>query len=381
LAAVSVCLLASIVLAACGSSGGDSTAGDSTAGGSTAGGEGEFSDVGSVSFNTTMTSPVFVKQAKSLQTYGEKLGIDVLLYDNRGSATTAIENAQQAVAQSPSVAVDAPPIADATARLTSTYGGAGVPCLAVSLPIEGCPLFNFDQKSLAAQQADYIAGLMKDRGWNGSNTMVVIGSDAELGPSVNIATAWFYQQLSKQAEGMEPVDASAIEGQTTTITPEQGLQVNTGYEVDTSYEAFSAALQSIPADRHLVVYTISDDATVGVRRALQNADRTDAMIAGYGGGEEALKAIRTDPMWVSDAQGFYEYWGEFLLAEAVALARGEDVPAETYPPELVITKENIEKYYPNGATKPAILPALPPSSEYLAKTGVLQKIGNVEGLR
>jgi ribose transport system substrate-binding protein len=377
--------LASLALVACGgssSSSSSSTASSDSgeAGQEASGSKEDFSDLGSVSFDTTMTSPVFVKQAKSLQSYGNQLGIEVSLYDNRSSATKAVENAQQVVAQNPGVAMDAPPIADATARLTSTYERAGIPCISVSLPIEGCPLFNFNQKSLAAQQADFFAEQMKKRGWDGSNTMVVIGSDAELGPSVNIATSWFYQELSKQVPGMEPVTAEEIEGQTTTITPDQGLQVNTGYEVESSYEAFSAALQSIPSDRHLVVYTISDDATVGVRRALQNAHRTDAMIAGYGGDEDALKAIRTDPVWVSDAQGFYEDWGEFLLAEAVALKRGEEVPAETYPPELVITKENIEKYYPGGATQPKLLPELPASSKYLEKTGVLQAIGNVEGL-
>jgi ribose transport system substrate-binding protein len=64
----------------------------------------------------------------------------------------------------------------------------------------------------------------------------------------------------------------------------------------------------------------------------------------------------------------------------VAIKNGVTPPPLTKSPQIVLTKSTIDKYYDaNG--KVILLPALVEENKYLADTGVLQKFGNVDGLK
>jgi hypothetical protein len=56
------------------------------------------------------------------------------------------------------------------------------------------------------------------------------------------------------------------------------------------------------------------------------------------------------------------------------------VPAQTDAPLAVFTKANVGQYYAPGSSLVKELPALSTRDQYLAKTGVLQKFGNVIGV-
>lgn len=322
----------------------------------------------------------FVELAKRFVDYGKQVGIDVKIYNNNGDAATAISNAQLMVQAKPDVIVEFPPVADATARITSVFKGSGIPCIAVNIPVEGCPFFNQSQETFAKLQAELFAKLMKEKGWDGTNTTVVIGQGATFGETVNIAVTKFYEEISKLVPGMTVVTADKITPQTTTISP-QGIQIDTSVDASKAFTAMNEALQTIPKGRHIVAYAISDDDIVGINRALTTAGRQgDAMMSGFGCDAHAVEGLRNNPAWVGESCGFFTYWGEFLLAMSVAVKNGAQTPPTTFSPMVVLTKDNVDQYFAAGETTPKKMAALPDVSAYLADTGVLQKIGNVEGL-
>jgi ribose transport system substrate-binding protein len=329
----------------------------------------------------TSAGQVYVEQSKAFKEQAEKLGATVDIYDNNGDAATMLSNADLMVAAAPDVIVEYPSVADATDRVGEKFTDAGIPCIALNVPVEGCSFFNFDQVGLATMGAEAMAAQMKDRGWDGTNTTVLIGQASELGESVNIAVTTFYSELSKLVPGMTPVDTADITPTTTQITADEGYQGDLGLTVDTGYDATLAALQTIPADRNLVVYTVSDDTTFGVLRAIDSEGRTDStMVSGYGGYADGLNQIRAGGPWVTDQIGFFGWWGEFVLAMAVAIEQGATPPELTAPPQVVVTKENVDTYFDPETNDLIMMPPLPPESEYLIDTGILQKFGNVEGL-
>lgn len=323
---------------------------------------------------------VYVAQQEEFVTQAKKLGAKVKVYDNNADASTMLSNAQLMVAAKPDVIVEFPSTADATDRVGQTFTGAGIPCIALNVPVKGCSFFNYDQQALSALAAEAVAAKMKARNWDGTNTSVVIGQASTLGSSVNIAVTSFYAKLSELVPGMTKTVAASIGPSTTAIGKSHDLQSDMGLTVDSGYTAMKTALQIIPSGNHVVVYPVSDDTTRGALRALDEAGRSsEAMVSGYGGDPAALKALRSGGAWTTDQIGFFPNWGEFVLAMAVAIHDGAKPPVLTVPPQVVVTKENVDKYFKPDSADVLIMPSLPKESEYLLKTGILQKFGNVEG--
>jgi len=330
----------------------------------------------------TAANPLIVSQGNLFKQGAAKLGAKATIYDNKGTAQDMLTNANLMVAAKPDVIVIYPSAADATSRVSQIFKRAGIPCISVNVPVEGCPLLNFDQPQLAGLAAKAMARQMAKRGWNGNNTTVVIGQAAKYGPSVNVAVTSFYDQLSKLVPGMKHVPASAIKTTTTTINGDQGLQVDLDFTPDIAFPAMTRALQSIPDDRNIVIYTTADDVTVAALRAVKNAGRLDnTIVSGFGGSPTSIKALRQGKNWVTEQTGFFANWGEFALAMAAAVKQGKKLPALTVPPMVVLTKDNVNTYFKPGTTKLVLMPPLPKRSQYLVKTGVLQKFGNVAGAR
>lgn len=69
------------------------------------------------------------------------------------------------------------------------------------------------------------------------------------------------------------------------------------------------------------------------------------------------------------------------MAMGVAMLQDAVPPARTVPPQIVLTKTNISKYYAPGATRAKVLPALQKLDVYLKKpSGILQKFHNSKEL-
>lgn len=327
----------------------------------------------------TSAGEVFVNQAEMFKTQAEALGATVEIYDNNGDAVTMLSNADLMVAAAPDVIVEYAPVADATDRVGAKFAEAGIPCIALNVPVDGCSLFNFDQPYLATLGAQAMAEQLADRGWDGSNTTIVIGQASALGESVNIAVTTFYAELSALVPGLDVVEASDITP-TTTVISDQGIQADLGLTPDSGYDGLLPVLQTIPADRNIVVYTVSDDTTTGVIRALDSAGRLDtSLVSGYGGGLEALTALRDGGPWVTEQMGFFAYWGQFALAMAAAVEQGLEIPELTSPPMVVLTADNVDTYFTPGTADLIVMPELPENAQYLIQTGILQKFNNVAG--
>jgi len=376
LAVTSLALAVAILSAACGSSNPKPAATSSTVAPGTVSLQGKTFDFAI----SDGSAPVYVQQEEIFKKQAQKLGATVNVYDNHGTAEAMMSNASVMVASKPDVIVEYPSVANATSRVGAIFTRANIPCIAINVPVPGCPLFNFDQRYLANLGAQAMAAQMKQRGWTGKDTTVVVGQALALGPSVSIAGTSYYEALSGLVPGMTPVKASTITDGTTTINGDQGVQADVGVTLNGAYSKIAELLQTIPKSNHLVVYTVSDDPTLGARRAVQNAGRSgNAIFTGYGGDTDALAALRANNGWVTEQMGFFLYWGEFVLAMAAADSQGVRPPALTAPPMVVLTKQNVDSFFTAGTDNLIKMPALPSESAYLYKTGVLQKYGNVAG--
>src|SRR5262249_19805646 len=154
----------------------------------------------------------------------------------------------------------------------------------------------------------------------------------------------FYEDLAKMM-GLDKYTNDQITDSTTTLgknliqIPGQGTGNG---PLEGSYTALKSVLPSLPADRHLIVFTINDDSGLGAWRAITESHRENStMILSAGADKDGITQLRTNPHWVAEFSVFFEFWSEYLLAMGVAVKRGYKTPVQTYSPQVVLSKDNV----------------------------------------
>jgi ribose transport system substrate-binding protein len=360
-----------LLLTACGS-GGSSDAG------------GSGGDTFKISFaNFTEAAPLFRVIHTNLDDVLAKgdSGLELKWYDNAGDPAKMTENTQLMTQDQPD-AIVMYPVSAATQGISQLLSESQVPCVSVNLDTEACDFLNIDNRALGEQTADIIGKIAAERGWNASNTTVLIGQNAASGEQVNDCVRYFYSTVAPIL-GLEAVDPKTITPTTTRIGA-NALQFDGASALQPSFEAVTNLLPSIPADHNIILYTVNNDSTNGALRALEDAGRggeDTLLIGGLGGDETGITALREDPRWVAEGDIFVSWWGAYAAAMAKAVAEGAKPPADVTPlPQIVLDKKTVDEYHAPGSAEVSKLPPLVPDNEFLDESGVLQYVRKVAGL-
>ncbi len=352
-------------------------------GGGSAGG-GSEGDVFEISFaNFTEAAPLFRVIHTNLDDVLAKgdSGLEVKWYDNAGDAAKMSQNAQLMVQDQPD-AIVMYPVSAATQGVSQILTDGGIPCVSVNLDTEACDFLNIDNRALGEQTAEIVGRVAAERGWNASNTTVLIGQNAASGEQVNDCVRYFYSTIAPIL-GLEEVDPTTITPTTTTIGA-NAIQFEGASTLQPSFEAVTNLLPGIPADHNIILYTVNNDSTTGALRALEDAGRGGddvLLMGGLGGDETGITALREDPRWVAEGDIFVAWWGAYAAAMAKAVAEGAEPPADVTPlPQVVLDKTTVDEYHEPGSVEVSQLPPLVPDNEFLEESGVLQYVREVAGL-
>lgn len=307
-----------------------------------------------------------------------KAGIEFSRYDNKMDGVAATNNARLMVQEQPDVIFEYNIVEGIGPALQRTFEQADIPYVAINVPVPGGHWFNLVNKDIGIQAADVVVAEAKARGWTAENTSVLIVQSSPSGVEVNDCVRYFYIRAAELMgfPQVAPEDITA----TTTVISDAGVQVDGKATLEDSYTAVKNVLQTIPADRNLLLFSVNDDSAVGTWRAVSESGRdANALIAGLGGSQAALKELRTNPNWVGEGSIFIANWGVYLVAMGIAIANGVTPPALTKAPQTVIDKTNVDKFY-DADGNAIMLPPLVDENRYLADTGILQEYANIEGL-
>lgn len=330
--------------------------------------------------NATASGQLFVDMQNGLQGAADEAGVELKIYNNNFDGETALRNAQLMVQDQPDFIIMYNAVEGVGARIGKTFNDAGIPCIAVNVPFPGCAWFNLSNKDIGTETGQAVAAVALEKGWTGEDTTVILVQNATAGEEVNHSVMYFYEAVAQAMPGMDQIAATDITRQTTTMGNNL-IQVDGQSALEPSYTAVKNILPTIPEGRHILIQTPNDDSAMGAWRAIVEANRVDdALISGLGGGGEGLKQLRENPNWVAEGDIFFPYWGQYLVAMAIEMLKGDATPERTAAPQVVLTKETIDEYYPDGATTPGVLPALPPDNEYLADSELLKMLDNIDGI-
>lgn len=353
------------------------------------GSDGSTDSAGGGTFNITFANyaasvPLFntIQTTLEKQLNTDDSGVNVNWYDNDGDAATMLQNAQLMIQEAPDAIVTYP-VSAATDGMSQLLEQSGIPCVSVNNPTEYCSFLNIDNGQLGIETGTIIGNLAKEAGWNASNTTILIGQNAAAGEVINDCVRYFYTTIA-EILGFDEIDVSEITPATTTIGA-NAIQFDGQSTLQPSFDAVQGLIPSIPAGNNVILYTVNNDSTVGALRALEDAGLgadDKLMIGGLGGDKTGLDNLANDPRWVAEGDIFVSYWGEYAVAMAEALADGVTPPADVTPlPQVVMDKDSLKQYHPDGTTAVTALPALVDDNLYLGDTAFLKFAGNVEGVR
>ena len=302
-------------------------------------------------------------------------------YDNQADASKMVSNVNLMIQSKPD-AIVLFPVSAATDGVSELLKRSKIPCVSVNIATPACAFLNISNEDLGKDTAALVGKEAAARGWTEDNTTVLIGQVADGGDAINNCVKYFYSTLT-EVMGWEKKTPADIKPTTTTIAP-NGFQFDGNNALQPAFEGVSNLASSIPKGNNIILYTTSNDSTQGALRALDQAgfsDRSKILVGGLAGNDYGLKQLADNASWVAEGDVFINYWGEYAVGLAQVVAGGTEPTADVTPfPQVVLSKDDLKTYHPDGTTAVDKLPALVGDNKILEKSAFLQKLGNIEGV-
>jgi ABC-type sugar transport system substrate-binding protein len=298
-------VLASTVLAGCGSSGGGSDDADAL-------------QIGVMIYDTQL--PFAAPLQDSLRAKAEELGADIDILDGQGDSTREAQVIQQFVTQRKDVILAMPSDADAIVPAAQLATEAGVPVLALSNEINDpdarvtyVGVDNVGYGSRLAEAARQVAG-------DNARVAVIMG---ELGSSAERDRTEGIAQYMSEHPGM-----TMLAQQSANWDNAQALQI--GQDLLSKY----------PEGAIDVIIGEGPETAAAARYAAQ-AGRTDVQFVVGDVSKDVAAALHEGAVAAAVFQDPYDL-GQRALADAVAVAKGEEVPDPDMGETQIFTAEQAD---------------------------------------
>jgi ribose transport system substrate-binding protein len=272
-----------------------------------------------------------IQQAK-LAGFDEK---DLIIMDNQYDPEIGLKNADLMLAQKPALFIEYQADVKVNNIVAAEFGSAGIPIIAVDVPVPGVPFMGINNWQVATLGGEYMAELIKAKwgGWEAVD-LVVLLQNPEGGEVTMLRSEGFAAALA-EAYG-DRVEAKIVR-------TDGGMG-----QSEQAQAAMDGVLISYPDAKKIAITSINEETMAGVIAALQRAGRwnpQDMIVITLGVDDLGKSQIREG---FSDAgiAFFPEKYGEYLIPAACAILEGAPVPSHMYIENEIITRENIDQFYP-----------------------------------
>jgi ribose transport system substrate-binding protein len=276
---------------------------------------------------------------ESIRRNAELAGIDVknnfYYLDNKADATVALQNADIMLSKRPDVFIEFQLDAKANAIISQKFRAAGIPMLAIDIPVPGATFMGVDNWKVATMAGQAAVDLIQKRwgGWDQVDLVVMLtlpicGEICLLraeGFAQALADRWG-KDVEKKIHREDAGDGNVPDAQ----------------------KASMLVLPKYPNAKRIVVTGIDEQAIAGFQAAaqiLKRWNKDDYIIISQGVDELGQQLIR-DGIEDGSIAYFPEKYGEYLVPAAVAQYLGLKIPSHIYVENVYINKENIDQYYP-----------------------------------
>jgi ribose transport system substrate-binding protein len=265
----------------------------------------------------------------SVRWAAEKNLIDLIVLDNAYSAKAALRNAERLIAEKVDLAMEFQTYEKIAPAISSLFRTAGIPLIAVEIPHPGAIFFGID---------NYRVGMAAGRALAKAAKQVWQGEIEEL---LLLELEIAGQLLHLRLAGAEAALREAL--------PRIGrIQLmNTRGEFLRAFDAVRKHLRLRPPRKTLIA-GVNDPSVLGALKAFEEAGRREFCIGvGLGAMPEARHELRSSSTRLIGSIAFFpERYGETLIQLALNVLHNRHVPPAVYTPYQMITRQNVNQFYP-----------------------------------
>jgi ribose transport system substrate-binding protein len=256
--------------------------------------------------------------------------------DNQYDSAIGLANAGIILAQEPDVLLWFQADAKVNAIVAHEYGEAGIPVIAIDVPVPGAPFMGVNNWMAAYTAGEHAAKLVEEKwgGWDAVDILVL--GQMPVGGEVTMLRSEGFAQAFADKFGISVDDPKIVRS-------DFGMG-----EAPEAKAAMTDVLAAHPDAEKIVLTSINEQTMQGAIAAMEVAGRwspDDTIIVTQGLDELGQTQIRGG---LTDAAIAYfpEDYGEYLIPMAIAMLTGQPVPPAVYIENAVVTLENIDQFYP-----------------------------------
>lgn len=271
---------------------------------------------------------------ESIERAAQKAGnIELITANNRMDPATADENARNFITQQVDGVIEFQTDEKVGRTIMGRFKEKNIPVIAIDIPMPGAVFFGVNNRPAGIMAGKGLGAWIK-KNWNGQVDALIMLELPQSGPVPA-------ERLAGEREGLESVVGKIPEAKVKHLDSKNTF--------DVANKLLRDVLPTMPDARHIAVVCINDDTAVGAVRAAESLNRKDHIaVAAVDGSEVGRAEIRKPgtPHKGSTAS-FPDRYGDKIIPAMLKLLKGEKVPPAIYTDHVFLTKENVDKYYPN----------------------------------
>ena len=275
---------------------------------------------------------------RGLEEAAEIHGVQLIIADNQNSEKAALENAEMFVRQGVNFVVEFQVNERIAPVIAHTFAEANIPCLAIDIPQPGAVFFgaNNYQAGLLAGRA--LGEFARDN-WKGKVNKILL---LELPIAGAVPQARMTGALNAIQEVIGEISEKSI------------VHLDCGNDENASRKITLEFLNSLKPKEKVLIATIHDPSALGAIRAIKDAgrDRTSTVVVGQNATQKArAEMCKKDSPLLGSVGYFPEKYGEQIIPLVLKILGGEVVPPMSFIEHVLITKVNLEDFYPQPTNK------------------------------
>ena len=317
-------IFASLVVAGC-------TQGPPNSGGGAPGANGGKIKIGFA--NLTEDIPFAVRVREGMERAAKANNVELVTADNKLDGATAAANADNFITQGVQGVVEFQTDEKFGKSIMQKFEARNIPVIAIDIPMPGATFFGVDNPKAGGMAGKGLGEWIK-KNWNGQIDALVMLELPQSGPTPAA-------RMKGQRDGLESVIGKIPESKVKHLDSKNTLEE--------ARKLMSDTLTTLPNAKRIAVVCINDDTAAGAIAAAEAAGRKKQIaVAAVDASDRGREEIRKpgSPQ-IGSTASFPEKYGEKIIPEMIKAINGEKLPEKFYTDHVFLTKDNVDKYYPN----------------------------------